>query len=132
MIFLQKPVGHQAALDLSVALPTVADLKRVDREGFQAGKGGDRADRNSYSPGTEAYARWHTAWLRGQAELVKAEIQPTDPPKRRGRPPKAKTNGEAPPMSEVEIAANMPGLQRIVDGELVTVENTPLPLEGGE
>ena len=112
MEWLGKPVGYQTSFDLAGAAPApiqwgVRDLKRVDREGFDAGKAGERADRNSYSPGTEPFARWHSAWLRGQAEKVTDEIKPPDAagPKRRGRPPGSKnrppeaappTNGAAP------------------------------------
>jgi hypothetical protein len=115
MEWLGKPVGHQTALDLAGAAPapmqwSVHDLKRVDREGFDAGKAGERADRNSYSPGTEAFARWHSSWLRGQAEKVEKEIKPTaDAPKRRGRPPgsknAAKANGDTAPQNDIARAA---------------------------
>jgi hypothetical protein len=128
LAYMKKPLGYQASMDLFV---TEDDLRQADADGLQAGKAGDPHDKaNSYTPGTEAYQRFKTAWLAGQGEKVVSEIKPTEPPKRRGRPPKAKANGEAPPMTEAEIAANMPGLQRVVDGELVTVEDTPLPLGG--
>lgn len=78
MAWQLKPVGFQASMDIAND-PTVDpghralavhELKQIDNEGFDAGKAGHRADRNQYTPGTEAHARWHTAWLRGQAEKV--------------------------------------------------------------
>lgn len=88
-----KPIGFQGDLGLApdsqadIAAFDVHQLKRVDHEGFDAGKAGDRADRNSYSPGTEAFARWHSAWLRGQAVAVEEGIKRPDDPPRRGRRP---------------------------------------------
>jgi hypothetical protein len=75
MAWRHKPVGFQASMDLETDEPGVAalnihELKRIDNEGFEAGKGGRRRDSNSYTPGTEAYTRWDTAWLRGQAEIA--------------------------------------------------------------
>ena len=97
MEWLGKPVGYQTALDLAGAAPvefTVSELKRVDREGFDAGKAGERADTsNTYSPGTEPFARFHNSWLRGQAECATGLTD--DPEKKQearrpGRPPGSK------------------------------------------
>ncbi len=92
MAWLAKPVGYQTEFDITPAAMAGAEaheVKRAEREGFKAGKDGDRADRNPWRPGSEPFAAWHSSWLRGQAEKVTAEIQPTEP-KRRGRPPRSK------------------------------------------
>ena len=134
MEWLGKPIGYQTALDLAGAAPvefSVSELKRVDREGFDAGKAGERADRNSYSPGTEAFARWHSAWLRGQAEKVTDEIKPPDAPKRRGRPPGSKNR----PALELVPAPGTPATEDDFDRAdsvppLVKVEDMPHPTNG--
>jgi hypothetical protein len=96
MTWRQKPVGFQASMDMAaggavdpgLAALSTSELKRIDMEGFEAGKGGRRKDSNSYTPGTEAYQRWDTAWLRGQAEIASTLGDPA-PKRGRGRPPKA-------------------------------------------
>ncbi len=100
MAWLGKPVGTQSEFDLAPSWSPV-DLSRVERDGFTAGKRGDRADSNSWTPGREEHQRWHSGWLRGQGEKVTAEIRtaekvalggdegyplPTEPTRRRGRP----------------------------------------------
>lgn len=101
MAFMGKPVGHQGMFDLGAqteadkAQVNVSRLKEVDAEGYAAGLRGDRADANSWSPGTEEHQRWSTAWLRGQGEKVTKEIEPTTGKRGPGRPRKA-ANGAAP------------------------------------
>lgn len=110
MHFIGKPVGTQGMFEFGEpseadkAAVNVARLKEVDGDGYDAGLKGHSASLNTWSPGTEEFARWHTAWTRGQAEKVKAEIQPADPaPRRRGRPRKnppaaAATAAQEPPI----------------------------------
>ncbi len=92
MAWRGKPIGFQGKLDLAADSPADAlafeqrEVKRADRDGFKAGKSGDRADSNPWRPGSEPFAEWHSSWLRGQAEKVTAEIKPADQPKPRGRP----------------------------------------------
>lgn len=89
-----KPVGLQASMDLTAGHGApelnVHELKRVDNEGQEAGKAGRKRESNPYTPGTEAYARWNTAWLRGQADIASTlggTGQDNGQPRRRGRPP---------------------------------------------
>ncbi len=101
MAWLNKPLGHQASFDMQsddanvVALNTHT-LKSIDGEGYASGKAGHRRDSNPYTPGTEASARFDSAWLRGQAEIA-ATLNPEDSgePKRRGRPPGSGKNQRA-------------------------------------
>lgn len=97
MGFLRKPVGTQAALDPAVVEFSEAELKIVDREGLEAGQAGDNVDICSYTPGSEAFARWQTAWGEGQKLAVERQMGDDNvtPIKRgRGRP---RTNGQAEP-----------------------------------
>lgn len=117
MAWLKKPVGFQQAMEFSPAEPTTHDLHKVESGGLDAGKRGDRADRNPWTPGTEAFVRFHAGWLRGQALKVTADIKPAESLvqpaelRRRGRPagsrnkPKddAAENGDAAPASESDI-----------------------------
>jgi hypothetical protein len=109
MAWRLKPVGFQASMDLQTEDPGLAalnthELHFIDGQGFDAGKRGRRRDSNSYTPGTEAYQRWDTAWVRGQAEIAstmggngasdaarETHAAAAPAPKRRGRPPGAKT-----------------------------------------
>lgn len=91
MAWLKKPVGTQSAMDFAPAEPNTHDLHKAETKGLEAGKRGDRADSNSYTPGTESFARYHAGWLRGQALKVQAEVKPPEPApvtqlRRRGRP----------------------------------------------
>jgi hypothetical protein len=75
MAFSLKPVGFQPGMDFTTDDPglaalNTAELKRIDNEGFAAGKAGQSREANSYSPGHEAFQRWDTAWLRGQGEIA--------------------------------------------------------------
>ena len=77
MIWDLKPVGFQASADFTSTDPGMAalntsELHRIDMEGLAAGKAGHRRDSNSYTPGTEAFQRWDTAWMRGDAERTPA------------------------------------------------------------
>lgn len=100
LAWLGKPVGFQSDLGLPVETAadtkaaTVYQMKQVDTDGYNAGRAGYAVSLNQHAPGTEEYQRWHNAWLRGQEAKIKAEIKPTEAPKRgRGRPRK---NGAAP------------------------------------
>jgi hypothetical protein len=75
MAWRAKPVGFQPVFDFSAkdagtAALNVAELKRIDNEGIEAGRKGHLRTSNSYTPGTEAYQRWDTAWLRGQGDIA--------------------------------------------------------------
>lgn len=75
MAWARKPVGFQASLDMPSSDPDLAafnthELHGIDTQGLEAGKNGRRRDSNSYTPGTEAYQRWDTAWVRGQASIA--------------------------------------------------------------
>lgn len=92
MAWQSKPIGFQASMDLptdeAARALNVHELKRIDNEGEAAGKAGRKRDSNPWTPGTEGYQRWDTAWMRGQAEI--AETLANQPQPRRGRPPGAK------------------------------------------
>jgi hypothetical protein len=125
MAWRGKPIGFQGKLDLTADSPADAlaleqrEVKRADRDGFKAGKTGDRADSNPWRPGSEPFAAWHSSWLRGQAEKVTAEIKPTDEQKRRGRPKSAERiareaaaaagNGASPPPNGADSEPTPPG-----------------------
>lgn len=90
-----KPIGLQASMDLSPSQGSpelnVHELKRVDNEGYEAGREPKaKRERNPYPPGTEAAQRWDVAWLRGQADIASTL---TDDPKKAEA---AKAAGEAP------------------------------------
>lgn len=76
LAWLSKPVGFQPSMDLNEAVDdgmralNVHELHRIDTEGFEAGKAGHKRETNSYTPGTEAYQRFDTAWLRGQSAIA--------------------------------------------------------------
>lgn len=128
MAWQRKPIGTQATIfDAPPLTFSVAELKMVDNQGFVAGKSGERADANPHAPmdGNEAAARWHSAWIRGQAAMVEADIKTPDTGKKKvGRPRKAKpTNGTAEPSTSGEPETSGAG-----EG---TVE-TPLPSSEGE
>jgi hypothetical protein len=86
-----KPVGYQGQMEFKAE---VADLKRVDGEGFDAGKTGIKREANPFTPGTEIFVRWDTAWLRGYAENPAATQgdggENGEVRRRRGRPPGSK------------------------------------------
>ena len=93
MEWLNKPLGFQedmfSAPEKSNVVPLdVGQIKLVDAEGEAAGRGGKRRESNPWTPSTEQYERWDTAWLRGQSQIA-ATLKPDDDgePKRRGRPP---------------------------------------------
>lgn len=115
LAWLNKPLNFQSDLGLppDTAKDTTAAnlyrLKQVDIAGHTAGRAGHDARGNPHNPGTEEFARWQNAWVRGQGDKVHAEIKPTDPTKRgRGRPRKT--------------AETLP----------TTKEEPPLPLAAGE
>ena len=106
-----KPRGLQASMDLSASQGSpdlnVHELKRVDNEGFVAGKEGKKRSVNPYTPATEAAQRFDTAWLRGfgeqQADIAKTMApnapdaangasDPNAAEKRRGGRPKGSRN----------------------------------------
>jgi hypothetical protein len=74
MLWQSRPVGFQATMDAfddpNAQAVNVHEMKRVDAEGFEAGKAGRRRDSNSYTPGTEMAQRFDVAWMRGQAEIA--------------------------------------------------------------
>jgi hypothetical protein len=96
--FLGKPPGFQASFDLDtgddedLAALNTHELKAVDNQGLDAGKGGRRRDSNPWTPGSEAYQRWDAAWIRGQGEIASTlkdgDANGATAPKRRGRPRK--------------------------------------------
>lgn len=96
-----KPFGLQASMDLTASQGSpelnVHELKRVDTEGFDAGKAGKKRSVNPYTPSTEAAQRFDTSWLRGQTEIA-SEMAPSTPPAdnvvglRRGGRPKGSKN----------------------------------------
>lgn len=98
MQWLGKPVGTQGDMftdsvpgESGDATLDVYQLKTVDNEGHAAGLRGDKIETCSYTPGTEAAARWMTAWQRGQQEKVEAmpgNVTPIAGKRGRGRPPK--------------------------------------------
>jgi hypothetical protein len=108
MAWMSKPVGFQATMDDVVdeglAALNVHELHRVDNDGFDAGKNGHKRGNNPWTPGTEAFQRWDSAWVRGQAEIAStlsgkapngagtatAADAATAPKRGRGRPPKAR------------------------------------------
>lgn len=108
MAWLARPVGFQASMDIAndpaidpgTRALQLHEIKRIQQEGFAAGKTGDRADRNPYTPGTEGFVHWHNSWLKGQEEKVGTlGSDPAPSPaanggKRRGRPRKG---SEEPP-----------------------------------
>lgn len=67
MDFERKPVGYQGGLQLPM---TSADAARVDFEGLEAGKSKHNRGDNPYVPGSDEFARWDDAWLRGQATIA--------------------------------------------------------------
>lgn len=118
MAWLKKPVGFQQAMEFAPAEPTTHELHKAESGGLEAGKRGDRADSNPWTPGTEAFVRFHAGWLRGQALKVTADIKPAESLvqpaelRRRGRPAGSKNrpkddageNGETkPPASDSDI-----------------------------
>lgn len=119
-----KPVGLQASMDLTAGhgVPdlNVQELKRVDNEGFKAGKAGSKRDGNPYTPGTEAYARFDTAWMRGQAEIA-ASMGPgagaADGEKRgRGRPKGSVNKPKEPTPAAPDLAAQELGREDALAG----------------
>ena len=94
-----KPVGVQAGMDLTTTAAgdlNEHEVKRVDKAGFDAGKAGQKAEGNPYTPGTEAATVWQNAWARGQAAKVHEELS-GEPQLRRGPGrPRKDANGGAP------------------------------------
>lgn len=93
MVWQNKPIqgnlfDGQGLDEEGIAALNVHQLKGIDADGLDAGKGGRPRDGNPWTPGTEGYQRWDTAWMRGQAEI--AETLKDQPQARRGRPPGAK------------------------------------------
>lgn len=97
MAWLRKPVGYQTTMfnetDTGAAAFDVHELERADSEGYDAGKNGAPIDNCSWTPGTEAAARWMTAWgrgsevwLEGQKEIAATLGNGATPPRGRGRP----------------------------------------------
>jgi hypothetical protein len=79
LFFLDKPVPtyqpdfFESPEDRKKGM--TARLKIIDNHGYEAGKEGfDRLESNTYTPGTEEYQRFDTAWLRGAGERQKAEV----------------------------------------------------------
>ena len=97
MAFMGKPIGTQSSLfepdELDPAAFDVHQMKAIDNDGFDAGKGGKLRTDNPWSPGTENSQRWDTAWIRGQ-ETIAADMATDAPaPRGRGRPRKVRDNG---------------------------------------
>lgn len=64
----------QTAFDFETSRAAgVAQLHSIDLEGFEAGKNGHNEDANTWSPGTEQFSRWHTAYVRGREEFMKGQ-----------------------------------------------------------
>ncbi len=122
MAWSQKPVGFQASMDLAASAGTdpglaalsTSELKRIDMEGYEAGKGGRRKDSNSYTPGTEAYQRWDVAWLRGQAEIASTL---GDKAPKRGKAAAPAPNGEKRGRGRPRGSRNAPKLDLVQGGE---------------
>lgn len=93
MYFIGKPMGTQGMFEFGEQSDEDATaaaeyrVQQAETEGYRCGLDGERADRNSWRPGSPEFAAFHTAWGRGQAELVKT--MGDEPAKRRpGRPRK--------------------------------------------
>jgi len=98
MAWNAKPVGFQPTMDLGDAVDeglralNVHELHRIDTDGFEAGRAGHKRGVNPWSLGTEAYQRWDTAWVRGQAAIASTlNGSGGNGAKRRGRPRKDAT-----------------------------------------
>ena len=113
LAWLNKPLSFQAdmlAPDTAKDTKAVSvyQLKQVDGDGHAAGRAGHDARSNPHTPGSEEFARWQNAWVRGQGDKVMAEIKPTDAKRGRGRPRKGAqetlpaTNDNPPPAEEAE------------------------------
>lgn len=102
MMWLRKPVGTQAAMDLDTTTAefSPAELVGVEREGLEAGKAGERGDRNTYTPGTAAWAAFQNGWLEGQ-KLKVAELGDNITPIKRGRG-RPRANGQDQPTPPAE------------------------------
>lgn len=107
---LQSDAGNVVALD-------VGQLKKIDSEGEAAGKAGHHRQSNPWTPSTEQYQRWDSAWLRGQAAIA-ATLGPSgsSEPKRRGRPPGSGKNQRA-QREETDAAVQEARERGLVDGE---------------
>lgn len=76
MAWKSKPIGFAPSLDLNEAVDeglralNVHELHRIDTDGFEAGKAGKKRSVNTWPLGSEAYQRWDTAWVRGQADIA--------------------------------------------------------------
>lgn len=108
MAWMSKPIGFQPSLDINEAIDegqralNVHELHRIDNDGFEAGRAGHKRQVNPWSIGTEAYQRWDTAWIRGQAAIAATLNGSTDAagngasaPRRRGRPRKNQSSQTA-------------------------------------
>ncbi len=100
MAWQGKPVG---LIDVEPPPLTVADLKMIDTQGLTSGRTGQDRGKNPYTPGTEQYQRWDTAWLRGQGERSGAA---SEEPRRRGRPPGSKNRPKQPELTVHEGGAS--------------------------
>jgi hypothetical protein len=125
MLWLNKPLGHQASFDMEsddanvVALNTHT-LKSIDTEGYAAGKAGHHRGSNPYTPGTEAAQRFDTAWLRGQSEIAQTLAPDADQgERRRGRRPGTKNR------TPEEKAADLEREARRLRGDDVEEETAP-------
>jgi hypothetical protein len=144
MIWNRRPISFQA--DMFEAPPaerTKAELDRIGRAGYDAGRGGRKSDDNPHRAGTEEHALWHNAhktgydsFLAEQKRLAEslagkksakgkpaaAPAAPTGERRGRGRPPgsRNKPKGEtAPPAAGTAAAANG------VDHQHVGEDGTP-------
>lgn len=101
MAFIGKPVGTQTSFTFvddeqeeteeEGSATQLRRLNAAEREGLKAGKDGQRADSNPWTPGSEEFARWSDAWQQGQAEKVAAMPgtgtgNGAAAPKKQGRP----------------------------------------------
>lgn len=71
MIWFRKPVGTQAAFTFTETgdIGSVEQLQ-IEKEGYGAGKAGHAEDGNTFSPGTDRWAAWQTAYTRGRTEFM--------------------------------------------------------------
>jgi hypothetical protein len=105
MAWTGKPIGFQASLDVAndpatapeIRALNLAELKRIDRDGEEAGKAGRSRGDNPWTPGTEAYQRWDTAFVRSAAEVASdLEGEGGGVAARRGRPPNSRNRRPRP------------------------------------
>lgn len=90
------PMGGQAEFSFDPKVFSEHELKVIENDGYEAGKGGRRRDSNKYNPGDVAHQQWDSGWLRGQAEIA-AKMGPENgaaSAKKPGRPPGSKNKNK--------------------------------------